>query len=82
MAVIDGFFRSAVDLVLHLKVLPGADRRRVVSSILEVQKDSEENIRYNELFAPSADDVAMPASPPSTQLLDRLRFAGLEVTPW
>ncbi len=53
MTVIDSFYRNAVDLVVHLVVLP--DRRRVVSSIIEVQKDAGEGIRYNEIFAPAAD---------------------------
>ena len=82
MPVIDGFFRNAVDLLVHLKVLPGPDRRRVISSILEVQKDADENIRYNELFTAQPDDVATPASPPSEPIRERLRIAGLSIYPW
>ena len=74
MSVIDGFYRNAVDLVVHLKVLP--DMRRVVSSIVEVQKDSADGIRYNELFAPRVDGTAVEATPPSDFLAQRLRFAG------
>lgn len=74
MSVIDGFYRNAVDLVVHLKVLP--DKRRVVSSIVEVQKDSGEGIRYNELFAPQVDATAVRHTPPSEFLSERLRFAG------
>lgn len=78
--VIDGFYRNAVHLVLHLKVLP--TRQRVVSSIIEVQKDYDEGIRYNELFAPRIDRTAMPATPPSQQLYERLQSGGLERSLW
>jgi pilus assembly protein CpaF len=80
MSVIDGFYRNAVDLVVHLKVLP--DRRRVVSSIVEVQKDSAEGIRYNELFAPQVDGPAVASVPPSEELVERLSFAGLQGGVW
>lgn len=80
MGVIDSFYRNAVDLVVHLKVLP--DRRRVVSSIVEVQKDSAEGIRYNELYSPQADGPAVPSVPPSDFLLERLLASGLVFRPW
>ena len=80
MEVIDGFFRNAVDLIVHLKVLP--DKRRVVSSILEVQKDFDAGVRYNELYAPQVNGIAVPATAPTTRLLERLHFAGLGVHPW
>ncbi len=80
MAVIDSFYRNAVDIVVHLKVLP--DRRRVVSSVVEVQKDSAEGVRYNELYAPQVDGPGVPATPPSAFLLERLEAAGLEARPW
>jgi pilus assembly protein CpaF len=80
MSVIDGFYRNAVDLVVHLKVLP--DKRRVVSSIIEVQKDNEEGVRYNELFAPQLDRTAVPSVAPSDGLLERLSFAGLKGRLW
>ncbi len=80
MSVIDGFYRNAVDLVVHLKVLP--DKRRVVSSIVEVQKDADEGIRYNEVFAEQVDGPAVASVPPSEGLRERLRFAGLERSPW
>jgi len=80
MSVIDGFYRNAVDLVVHLRVLP--DRRRVVSSIIEVQKDFDEGVRYNELFSPRPDGVGTPHTPPSPQLLAKLQFGGLDVNPW
>ena len=80
MAVIDSFYRNAVDLVVHLKMLP--DHRRVVSSIVEVQKDSDEGIRYNELFTPRVDGPAVASVPPSDFLQQRLRAAKLAVSPW
>jgi len=80
MGVIDGFFRNAVDLVVHLKVLP--DRRRVVSSIIEVQKDFDEGVRYNELFAPRLDGPGVASTMPSTRLLEKLQSGGLAVHPW
>ena len=80
MPVIDGFFRNAVDLVVHLKVLP--DRRRVVSSIIEVQKDFDEGVRYNELFSHNFDGPARPATAPSAQLMEKLHHGGLKVNPW
>jgi len=80
MPVIDGFFRNAVDLIVHLRVLP--DRRRVVSSIVEVQKDFDEGVRYNELFAAQTNGIGTPATMPSQRLLEKLRFGGLEIYPW
>lgn len=80
MEVIDGFFRNAVNLIVHLKVLP--DKRRVVSSILEVQKDFDAGVRYNELYSPQVNGIAVPATAPTPQLLERLHFAGLGVHPW
>lgn len=82
MAVIDGFFRNAVDLIVHVRMLPGEQRRRVISSILEVQKDSGENVRYNELFTPHPNDIATASSPPSDKLRERLMIAGMHVNPW
>jgi Flp pilus assembly CpaF family ATPase len=80
MAVIDSFYRNAVDLVVHLKVLP--DRRRVVSSIVEVQKDSGEGIRYNVLFEEVVSGPAVPSIRPSERLYQRLVAAGLVRPPW
>ncbi len=80
MTVIDSFYRNAVDLVVHLVVLP--DRRRVVSSIIEVQKDSAEGIRYNELFAPAVDGPAVASVRPSDLLYRRLHAAGLRTNRW
>lgn len=80
MGVIDGFYRNAVDLVVHLQVLP--DRRRVVSSIIEVQRDNAEGIRYNDLFAADGLGLAVAATPPGARVLSRLRAAGLEGLPW
>ena len=80
MSVIDGFYRNAVDLVVHLKVLP--NRTRVVGSIIEVQKDTEEGIRYNSLYGPRADAMGVPETPPSEMLATRLRLHGLRGWPW
>jgi Flp pilus assembly CpaF family ATPase len=80
MTVIDGFFRNAVDLVVHLRVLP--DRRRVVSSIIEVQKDFDEGVRYNELYTSRPDGIGRPATIPTERLLEKLHFGGLAVHPW
>ena len=80
MTVIDGFFRNAVHLIVHLKVC--TDRRRVVSSIVEVQKDFDVGIRYNEIYSSKPDELARPATPPSPQLLERLQHGGLKVNPW
>lgn len=80
MAVIDGFFRNAVDLIVHLRVLP--DRRRVVSSVVEVEKDFGEGVRYNEIYSPRVDGIARPNTRPSQRLIERLQYAGLGVLPW
>lgn len=80
MSVIDGFFRNAVNLIVHLRVLP--NRRRVISSIVEVQKDFDEGVRYNELYAPRADGPGRAATPPSPELLEKLHLGGLGVSPW
>ncbi len=80
MQVIDGFFRNAVDLIVHIRVLP--DRRRVVSSIVEVQKDFDEGVRYNELYSPQVDGIGRPNTAPSPRLLEKLHHAGLGVLPW
>lgn len=80
MAVIDSFYRNAVDLVVHLKVLP--DRRRVISSIVEVQRDSGEGVRYNELFAETVDGPAIASVRPTDRLYHRLVAAGLVAPPW
>ena len=80
MSVIDSFYRNAVDLVVHLKVLP--DRRRVVSTIVEVEKETSDGIHYNELFAEHPDGPAVPSVPPSDRLWDRLARAGLGRRLW
>lgn len=80
MGVIDGFYRNAVDLVVHLRRLP--DHRRVVSSIIEVQRDNAEGVRYNDLFASNGTGLAYPATPPGTRILERLTAAGLKGASW
>lgn len=80
MSVIDGFYRNAVDLVIHLRVLP--NRRRVVGSIVEVEKDQSDGIRYNVLYGEQLEDIGTPQIPPSERLQRRLVNAGLTVWPW
>jgi len=80
MSVIDGFYRNAVDLVVHLRLLP--DRRRVVGSIVEVEKDHAEGIRYNVLFGEQLEGIGTPQIPPSERLQRRLVNAGMTVWPW
>lgn len=80
MSVIDGFYRNAVDLVVHLKVL--GDRRRVISSVIEVQKDIDEGVRYNNLVEEQDEAMGQWATAPSPQLQTRLASGGLEVSPW
>lgn len=80
MAVIDTFYRNAVDLVVHLRVLP--DRRRVVASIVEVEKTEGEGVRYNDLFAEVAGGLGQANTPPTTRLLERLRVAGYRGQLW
>ncbi len=72
-AVIDGFYRNAVDLVVQLRVLP--DRRRVVTSIVEVQRDSDAGVRHNELFASTGDELARRQMNPSPRLMNRLAIS-------
>ncbi len=80
VAVIDTFYRNAVDLVVHLKVLP--DRRRVVAGIVEVEKSVGDWIRYNTLFEEVPESLARPGVRPGQYLLDRLRIAGFQGQPW
>lgn len=76
VTVIDAFYRSAVDLVVHLRVLP--DRRRVVTSVVEVEKDEGEGVRHNELFSPDDTAPAVFSMRPSDLLTERLVSAGLD----
>jgi Flp pilus assembly CpaF family ATPase len=80
MAVIDSFYRNAVDLVVHLKTLP--DRRRVVSAIVEVEKTGGDGLRYNELFSAVPGGLARADVPPTPFLLSRLRAAGFTGQVW
>lgn len=80
MAVIDGFYKNAVDLVVHLRVLP--NRRRVVSAVVEVEKGGDEGIRYNELWSPVAGGLGVPHVAPSERVMDRLRHSGYRGGLW
>ncbi len=77
MEVIDSFFINAVDLVIHIHRLP--DRRRVISSIYEVEKTNSGQILYNAVFAETANSVAQFETMPSALLADRLRVVGLNI---
>lgn len=81
MSVIDGFFGNAVDLVVHLRLLP-EQRRRVVAEIVEVIRNDDDAVRHRPLYSDTAGDMASPANPPTPLLLDRLRLAGMEASPW
>lgn len=77
MAVIDGFYRTAVDIVVHLHKTP--DRRRVVSSVVQVTDEGTEGIKYNDLYVRDGNGRAQFTSLPSGGLVDRLVAAGLDV---
>ncbi len=76
LAVTDSVFKAAVDLVVHLKVLE--NRRRVVASVLEVEKSFDDDLRYIELFAAPSQGLARFVDRPTEQLLARLREAGMD----
>lgn len=76
VAVTDSVFKAAVDLVLHLKVLE--DRRRVVASVVEVEKGFDDELRYGEIFAAPPGGMARFVGRPSEDLLARLRQVGLD----
>ena len=76
--VTDSFFNAAVDLIVHLSVIE--DRRRVVSSVLEVEKSFDDETRYNELFAPTPEGPARLVARPTEPLLARLLKAGMDET--
>lgn len=75
LAVTDGLFSAAVDLVVHLRV--AADRRRVVETVVEVEKSFDGEARYNDLFAAEPDGMARPVGRPTDRLMTRLRAAGM-----
>ena len=76
LAVTDSLFNAAVDLVVHLRVL--ADRRRVVESVIEIEKTYSDETRYNELFLAGAGGPAVLAGRPTERLLARLLAAGMD----
>jgi len=77
MPVIDGFYRTAVDMVVHLhKTL---DRRRVISSLVQVTEEGTDGIKYNDLYMRDASGRAELASLPGGRLRERLVLAGLDV---
>ncbi|WP_163506566.1 CpaF family protein [Fodinicola acaciae] len=74
----------AAPLVVHLEFardrLKGRSSHRVVSSIREVSglDETGRRVQSNELFAPAPDRRALPAYPPSADLLEELVDAGLD----
>lgn len=81
VSVIDGFYGSAVDLVLHLRVDPET-KRRLVTSIVEVLRNEAGDVLYNELYSGRPGDYPKPVNQPTPEVMDRLRHAGMEVSPW
>lgn len=75
VSVIDSFYRNAVDLVVHLTLLP--DRTRVVASIVEVDKSIEDATHQTEIFGDSLDGPAKLVTRPSERLVQRLLRAGM-----
>ena len=79
-SAVDQFFRTAVDLVIHLERRP--DRRRVVTSLVEVVDDSQEGVRWNDLFVAAPSDTARVATRPSEGLHQRLVSSGRDLDRW
>ena len=77
-SVIDGFYRNAVDLVVQLRVL--TDRQRIVTSIVEVQRDNDSGVRHNELFVSTGDELARQQMNPSPRLMDRMAMSSERVS--
>ena len=75
-SVTDSFFNAAVDLIVHLNVIE--NRRRVVGTVLEVEKSFDDETRYNELFAATPDGPAHLVGRPTEPLLARLLNAGMD----
>lgn len=76
VAAVDALTASAVDLLVHLKMVEG--RRRVVSSVVEIEKTPDNRLQYGELFAEGEGGLARIELPPTQRLLDRLVAAGLD----
>ncbi len=77
MPVIDGFYRTAVDVVVHLhKTL---DRRRCISSLVQVTDEGTDGIKYNDLYVRDGNGRAQLASLPGGLLRERLVAAGLDM---
>ncbi len=76
VAAVDALTASAVDLLVHLKMVEG--RRRVVSSVVEIEKTPDNRLQYGELFVEGDDGLARIELPPTERLLSRLVAAGLD----
>ncbi len=56
------------------------NRRRVVDSVLEIEKSFDDETRYNELFAATLDGPARLVGRPTEPLLARLLKTGMDET--
>ena len=77
MCIRDSFYRTAVDMVVHLHKT--IDRRRVISSLVQVTDEGTDGIKYNDLYVRDANGRAELASLPGGALRERLVVAGLDV---
>jgi len=69
---------SAIHVVIHLAEPRGERGRRVVSSVREVVDADGPQVVTNELYRPGPDRRAMPAAPPTGELLDDLIDVGFD----
>jgi Flp pilus assembly CpaF family ATPase len=69
---------SAVHVVVHLAEPRGERGRRVVSSVREVVGADDRQVVTNELYRPGPDLRALPAAPPTAELLYDLTDAGFD----
>ncbi|WP_268761307.1 hypothetical protein [Frankia sp. AvcI1] len=69
---------SAIHVVVHLAEPRGERGRRVVSSVREVVDADGTQVVTNELYRPGPDRRAMPAAPPTGELLDDLVDVGFD----
>lgn len=68
---------GAVHVVVHIGWdRPGREGRRVVTSVREVTGADGNQVASNEIFAPSVQGLAVPASPPTDALFAELRAVG------
>lgn len=65
-----------IDLVIHVAEL--ADGRRVVREVAEVTGSDGDRVAMNRLYQPGPTGMAVRATPPSTELAERLTHAGYD----